>query len=102
MTAMGELDPDIHQPTRLRIVTLLSGVGRADFSFVRNALGLTEGNLSSHMNRLEQVGYVEVSKGFDGKIPKTSYRLTRRGRSSLEKYWQAIDGLRGGTWQAQG
>jgi DNA-binding PadR family transcriptional regulator len=80
-------------------VTLLSGVGRADFNFVRSTLGLTEGNLSSHMNRLEEVGYVEVSKGFNGKIPKTSYRLTRRGRSSLEKYWEAIDELRAGIAQ---
>jgi len=91
---MIELDPDIHQPTRLRIVALLSGLARADFNFLRTALRLTEGNLSSHMARLEQVGYVEITKVFNEKIPKTSYRLTRRGRSSLEKYWRALDQLR--------
>ncbi len=91
---MTHLDPDIHQPTRLRIVALLSGLGRADFNFLRSTLGLTEGNLSSHMSRLEEIGYVEVTKKFDGKIPRTTYRLTARGRTSLQQYWQAVDGIR--------
>jgi DNA-binding transcriptional ArsR family regulator len=91
---MTHLDPDIHQPTRLRIVSLLSGLGRADFNFLRSTLGLTEGNLSSHMSRLEEIGYVEVTKKFDGKIPRTTYRLTARGRTGLQRYWEAIDGIR--------
>jgi len=91
---MTDLDPHVHQPTRLRLLMLLSGVESADFNFLLTALGLSKGNLSSHMSRLEQAGYVEVAKGFDGKIPRTSYRLTRRGRSSLDEYWQAIDAIR--------
>ena len=91
---MTELDPEVHQPTRLRILMLLSGVATADFNFLLNALALTKGNLSTHMSRLEQVGYVEIAKKFDGKIPKTSYRLTRLGRSRLEGYWRAIDEIR--------
>lgn len=91
---MVELDRHVHQPTRLRILMLLSGVDSADFTFLLNALGLTKGNLSSHTARLEEAGYVEVTKSFNGKIPNTSYSLTRRGRSSLKRYWRAIDEIR--------
>jgi len=90
-----DLDPHVHQPVRLRILMLLSGVDSADFNFLRNTLGLTKGNLSAHVSRLEEAGYVEVTKSFQGKMPHTSYRLTRRGRSSLNAYWQAIDSIRG-------
>jgi len=91
---MAELDPHVHQPTRLRILMLLSGVDSADFNFFLHTLGLTKGNLSSHMARLEQVGYVEVAKSFNGKIPNTSYTITRLGRTSLKSYWRAIDEIR--------
>jgi len=91
---MAELDPHVHQPTRLRILMLLSGIDTADFNFVLNTLGLSKGNLSAHMDRLEKAGYVEVTKKFEGKIPNTSYRLTDQGRSSLEGYWQALDEIR--------
>lgn len=91
---MSELDPDVHQPTRLRILMLLSGIDTADFNFLLNTLSLTKGNLSSHIDRLEKAGYVEVSKAFVGKIPHTSYRLTEKGRSGLEGYWRAIDEIR--------
>jgi len=73
---------------------LLSGVDMVDFNFLLNTLSLTKGNLSSHMNQLEEVGYVEISKTFNGKIPHTSYRITRLGRSRLEEYWQVIDDIR--------
>ena len=91
---MTELDPEVHQPTRLRLLMLLSGVATADFNFLLNTLALTKGNLSAHMSRLEDVGYVEVTKKFDGKIPNTSYRLTRLGGSRLKAYWRAIDEIR--------
>ena len=93
---MGELDLNVHQPTRLRILMILSGVDSADFNFLLNTLGLTKGNLSSHMGRLEEAGYVEVTKSFSGKVPNTAYSLTRRGRSSLDEYWRAIDDIRHG------
>jgi len=89
-----ELDPNVHQPTRLRVLMLLSGVDSADFTFLLNALGLTKGNLSSHMTRLEEVGYVEISKTFRDKLPNTSYSLTKKGRSGLAKYWRALDEIR--------
>jgi DNA-binding transcriptional ArsR family regulator len=91
---MMHLDPDVHQPTRLRILMLLSGVRTADFSFLLRTLGLTKGNLSAHMARLEEVGYVRITKRFVGKVPNTDYSLTPRGRDRLEAYWQAMDALR--------
>ena len=91
---MAELDPHIHQPARLRMMMLLSGVDAANFSFVRSTLALTKGNLSSHMSRLEEAGYVEVSKSFNGKIPNTSYSLTPKGRRQLARYWQTMDEIR--------
>jgi DNA-binding transcriptional ArsR family regulator len=94
---VANLDPGIHQPTRLRIVSLLSGLGRADFNFLLSTLALTEGNLSSHMSRLQEVGYVDAIKDLDGRTPRTSYRLTRRGRARLDQYWRAIDELRSGS-----
>lgn len=92
---MTELDSDIHQPARLRILMLLSGVDCADFNFLLNTLGLTKGNLSSHVSRLEQAGYVEIVKSFHGKIPNTTYALTPTGRSALAAYWRAMDRIRG-------
>jgi len=92
---MRDLDPTIHQPARLRILMILSGVDSADFTFLQQTLGLSKGNLSTHMTRLGERGYVEVTKSFRGKMPNTSYQLTKRGRSSLRAYWEAIDAIRG-------
>jgi len=91
---MADLDPHVHQPTRLRILMVLSGIDTADFSFLLNTLGLSKGNLSSHMDRLDRAGYIEVTKTFAGKIPNTSYRLTETGRASLNGYWRALDEIR--------
>jgi len=91
---MTDLDPHVHQPTRLRLLMLLSGVDSADFTFLLGLLGLTKGNLSSHMTRLEEAGYVKIAKTFTGKIPNTSYSLTPTGRASLKRYWRAIDEIR--------
>lgn len=91
---MSELDRIVHEPARLRILTILAGVEVADFNFLLNTLGLTKGNLSSHMDRLEKAGYVEVEKSFDGKIPHTEFRITQKGKDALEKYWRQIEEIR--------
>ena len=91
---LPELDPLIHQPARLRVLALLSGVSEADFSFLSRTLGLTDGNLSVHTSKLEQAGYLEVHKAFEGKVPRTTYRLTAQGRAQLERYWQALEQIR--------
>lgn len=93
---MATTDPDaiIHQPTRLRIMMLLSGLREADFNFLLNTLGLTRGNLSVQSAKLEEAGYVEIRKTFEGRIPRTTYRLTALGRQKLAEYWQAMDEIR--------
>jgi DNA-binding transcriptional ArsR family regulator len=91
---MNDLDRTIHEPARLRIVTILSGVDVADFNFLLDTLGLTKGNLSSHIDKLEKAGYVEVIKSFKGKIPHTQFRLTADGRGALEEYWAGLDQIR--------
>ena len=89
-------DPDrvIHEPARLRILMILSGIDEADFKFMLTATGATKGNLSSHVDRLEKAGYVEILKCFNGKTPNTRYRLTQAGRKALSEYWATLDEIR--------
>jgi DNA-binding transcriptional ArsR family regulator len=89
-----ELDRIIHEPVRLRIMATLGGVDTADFTFLVSTLGLSKGNLSSHMDTLESAGYVKVVKRFNGKITNTQYTLTPPGRKALEKHWATLDTLR--------
>ncbi len=91
---MIEPDPNIHQPTRLRIMMLLSGLKEADFNFLLSTLALTNGNLSVQTGKLEEAGYIAISKSFEGKIPHTRYRLTALGRKRLAVYWQEMDEIR--------
>ncbi|MDE2929251.1 MAG: transcriptional regulator [Acidobacteriota bacterium] len=88
------LDRVVHEPARLRILMLLSAVEETDFKFLQSTLGLTNGNLSSHMNRLEKAGYVKILKGFVGKVTQTRYHLTRAGKRALDSYWKQIDEIR--------
>lgn len=92
---MTDLDRVIHEPARLTIVALLSGVQEADFLWLQRESALTKGNLSSHVARLEDAGYVEVRKTFKGKIPLTVIHLTRSGRQAFEKYKKRLTGLIG-------
>ncbi len=91
---MDDLDRTIHEPARLRILTVLSGVDEADFNFLLNTLSLTKGNLSSHIDRLEKAGYVNVVKSFNGRIPHTDFSITDQGAQALEKYWEELDAIR--------
>lgn len=88
------LDRVVHEPARLRILMLLSAVEETDFKFLQSTLALTNGNLSSHMNRLEQAGYVTILKGFVGKVTQTRYHLTEQGKRALTVYWKQIDEIR--------
>ena len=96
---LAEIDRVIHEPARLAVLGLLSAVDSADFLFVQNQTGLTGGNLSSHMTRLEEAGYVEVTKEFVDRIPRTLLRATKKGRAALRQYklnmLQVLKGLPG-------
>jgi DNA-binding MarR family transcriptional regulator len=90
---MNDLDRVIHEPARLLIVALLAGVKEADFLWVQRESALTKGNLSSHVAKLEEAGYVEVEKTYRGKIPLTLLRLTRQGHEAFAAYKQSLNGL---------
>lgn len=81
-----DIDKVIHEPARLLIMANLYVVESADFTFLMNQIDLTWGNLSSHMGKLEQAGYVQVEKTFVGKRPYTLLHLTPAGREAFEKY----------------
>ena len=92
-TSPLELDRLIHEPARLVLVSNLAIVDEADFVFLSARTGLTAGNISSHMSRLENAGYVTIEKSFAGKRPRTTYALTTAGREAFERYRAQVDGL---------
>jgi predicted ArsR family transcriptional regulator len=77
----------VHEPVRLAILKILTSAKEVDFNFLLTTLGVTKGNLATHINKLESTGLIEVKKQFRGKIPHTSYRVTRTGRQQFQKYW---------------
>ncbi len=83
---LADLNKIIHEPGRLAIMSYLAVVEEADFLFLLDQTGLTRGNLSSHMGRLEKAGYVEVRKEFVEKTPRTSYHLTEEGARAFADY----------------
>jgi DNA-binding MarR family transcriptional regulator len=80
------IDAVIHAPARLQIVMRLFVIDAADATFLLNRTGLTWGNLSTHISKLEEAGYVSVEKAFQGKKPRTMIRLTNNGRTAFETY----------------
>jgi DNA-binding transcriptional ArsR family regulator len=90
---VSEVDRVVHEPARLMIMALLSGAKEADFLFLLRETGLTKGNLSNHLAKLEEAAYVEIEKTFRGKIPLTIARLTPKGRSALQSYRKTMNGL---------
>jgi DNA-binding MarR family transcriptional regulator len=86
LASLTELDRVVHEPARLAVMSLLYVVDSADFTFLMNQTGLTWGNLSAHMSKLEEAGYVEVEKSFKGRRPNTSFRLTPQGREAFRAY----------------
>jgi DNA-binding transcriptional ArsR family regulator len=88
------LDRLIHEPARLAILTALSACQSADFLFLQRLTGLTKGNLSSHLAKLEEAGLVKIDKQFVGKLPNTQAALTARGRTAIERHWQQLETLR--------
>jgi DNA-binding transcriptional ArsR family regulator len=91
---LADLDKLIHEPARLSILTALSSCGQADFPFLRRLTGLTKGNLSSHLSRLEEAGLVDVEKQFENKTPVTTARLSEQGRRTIARYWDELQALR--------
>jgi DNA-binding MarR family transcriptional regulator len=83
---IADLDRLIHEPARLMIAATLYLVEEADFLYLQDQTQLTKGNLSSHLAKLEEAGYLEIEKTYRGKIPMTVCRLTKKGRASFRAY----------------
>ena len=94
---IASIDRLIHEPARLTIMAHLSVVESADFLFLVNQTGMTWGNLSVHISKLEDAGYLEVKKEFLGKKPHTLVRLTDKGRKAFELYKASIKSVLGNT-----
>jgi DNA-binding transcriptional ArsR family regulator len=88
------LDRLIHEPGRLAILTVLSSVQAADFVFLQRTTGLTKGNLSSHLTKLEEAGLVEIHKRFVGKKPNTNIALTAVGKQRIARHWDQLERLK--------
>ena len=91
---LAELDRVVHEPARLAVLTALSVCRSADFLYLQRLTGLSKGNLSSHLAKLEQAGFVSIEKEFVGKIPNTRVALSPSGRSAISRHWKRLDALR--------
>jgi DNA-binding transcriptional ArsR family regulator len=90
LRSLTGLDRLIHEPARLLIVTILSTVESADFLFLQRETDLTKGNLSAHLSKLEEAGYVDIEKTFKGKLPLTICKLTGAGQQAFDGYRQQM------------
>jgi DNA-binding transcriptional ArsR family regulator len=90
---ISQLDRLVHEPARLTIMMILDGAGEADFLYLQREGGFTQGNLSGHLAKLEEAGYVEIEKKFKGKVPLTVCRLTANGHAAFLAYSRSMLGI---------
>lgn len=86
LSALNEIDRLVHEPARLMLMAVLYVIESADFTFLMNQTGMTWGNLSAHLSKLEEAGYVQIEKTYKGKRPNTILQLTPQGRAALRNY----------------
>jgi DNA-binding MarR family transcriptional regulator len=86
LSVIDQIDPTLHSPARLMIMAILSAVHRADFTFILKQSGLTRGNLSTHLTKLEDAGYVTITKEFVDKVPRTLICLSDEGKKAIARY----------------
>ncbi len=85
-----KLDPLLHSELRLAVMSILAGVDEADFSYLKEQTGATSGNLSVQIDKLGTAGYITVEKGFKGKMPRTTCKITETGQEAFGKYVIAL------------
>ncbi len=90
---IASLDRLIHEPARLAILSVLYAAKEADFLFLLHETGLTKGNLSTHLSRLEDAGYIEIEKGYVGKLPQTLCRMTETGIQAFDDYRKQLNDI---------
>jgi DNA-binding transcriptional ArsR family regulator len=86
LRSLADVDRLLHEPSRTIIVAILAAVESADFLYLQRETGLTKGNLSVHLSKLEEAGYVNIEKTYRGKVPLTLCRLTDEGRVAFDEY----------------
>ena len=91
---LASVDRLVHDPSRLAILSALLGCAEADFRYLLTVTGLSKGNLSSHLSKLEAAGLIRIAKGFEGKIPWTRAGLTQEGRGRVEAHWRDLERIR--------
>ena len=91
---MSALDRLVHEPARLAILTALSACRACDFLYLQSLTALSRGNLSNHLQKLQEGGLVEIEKGYKGRVPRTFVRLTKAGRSAIDCHWTQLEALR--------
>ena len=96
MPELPELDPLVHGQLRLAVLSILSTVDNADFTYLRDRTGSTDGNIAAHLLKLEQAGYIAVEKTFLNRKPLSIYRMTETGRTALTNYIRNLKKLLGG------
>jgi len=91
---LAGLDKLIHEPARLSIMTALASIKSADFLALLHLTGLTGGNLSTHLSKLEEAGWITQEKQFISKKPNTLIQITEKGRAAIENHWKQLESLR--------
>lgn len=92
---LAAVDKLIHEPARLAVMAILDAVESADFLYMQRATGLTKGNLSVHLQKLEEAGLIEIQKSFQGKYPRTLCKLTSKGKAAFAEYKDQMKGVFG-------
>jgi len=90
LKAILDVDRLVHEPARLAILMVLSGAEWVEFKLLEELTRLTKGNLSSHLSKLEEAGYIAIHKGYRGKIPMTTASLTTSGQKALAEHWERL------------
>lgn len=85
-----KLDPILHSELRLAVMSILIGVDEADFTYLKKQTGATSGNLSVQIDKLMAAGYITVEKGFKGKMPHTTCKITTTGQKAFNKYVESL------------
>ena len=85
-----KLDPILHSELRLAVMSILAGVDSAEFSYIKKQTGATSGNLSVQLDKLSAAGYISVEKGFKGKVPCTTCKITPQGLAAFENYVNSL------------
>lgn len=88
--SLTEVDKLVHEPSRLMILTILNVVEKADFVYLQHETGLTRGNLSAHLTKLNDAGYIAIQKTFNGKVPQTICQITATGKTAFQNYTEYL------------